>query len=130
MTEYVADTHALYWYLTAAPQLGANALAAFREAEQGKARIYLPSIVLAELYYLNAKAGRPLDFATEYARLSNASQFVFVDFRAEDILRFDALSTIPETHDRIIAGVAVARQCACLTRDSLIVASRLVSVVW
>jgi hypothetical protein len=50
MSEYVADTHALFWYLTAAPQLGANALAAFGEGEQGQARIYLPSIVLAELY--------------------------------------------------------------------------------
>ena len=130
MDEFVADTHALYWYLTAAPQLGTNALAIFRKGEQGQARICIPSIVLAELYYLNVKAGRPLDFATECARLANAGQFLFVAFRAEDVLQFDALATIPEMHDRIIAGVAIARACPCLTRDSLIVASGLVPVLW
>jgi len=66
MNEYVVDTHALYWYLTAAPQLGANALIAFREGEQGKARLYIPGIVLAELYYLNVKAGKPLSLCLAY----------------------------------------------------------------
>jgi PIN domain nuclease of toxin-antitoxin system len=130
MNEYVADTHALYWYLIMDQRLGPNALAAFREGEQGLARIYIPSIVLAELYYLNIKAGSALVFANEFIRLAGANQFVFVEFRAEDVLRFDALLAIPEMHDRIIAGVSMARMCPCLTRDTLIVGSGLVSVVW
>ena len=73
MTEYVADTHALFWYLMAMPQLGANALAAFKEGENGQARLYVPSIVLAELYYLNGKLGYPLDYALEFARLASAA---------------------------------------------------------
>jgi len=52
VSDYVTDTHALYWYLTASPNLGANARAAFLAGEQGQARIYVPSIVLAELYYI------------------------------------------------------------------------------
>jgi len=119
LIEYVADTHALFWYLTGMPQLGANALAAFRAGEQGQARIYLPSIVLAELYYVNVKLGQPLDFATEFARLKSSAQFVFVDFRAEDVLRFDALSAIPEIHDRIIAGVALEHSCPCILLNHL-----------
>ncbi len=130
MNEYVADTHALYWYLTGAPQLGPNALAAFREGEGGKAIILVPSIVLAELYFLNAKLGAPLDFAAEYSRLESAAQIHFMDFRADDVLRFDALTAIPEMHDRMIAGVAMARNCPCITRDSLIVASGIIPVVW
>lgn len=130
MNEYVTDTHALYWYLVAAPQLGSNALAAFREGENGTARLYIPSIVLAELYYLNAKAGKPLDFVAEYARLVSAAQFVFVEFCGDDVLRFDSLTAIPEMHDRMIAGVALVRNCPCLTRDPLIVASGLVAIVW
>ena len=70
MSDYVTDTHALYWYLTASPKLGANAQAAFLEGEQGQARIYVPSIVLAELYYLNVKYNQPLAFAQEYERLT------------------------------------------------------------
>jgi PIN domain nuclease of toxin-antitoxin system len=130
MNEYVADTHALYWYLTGSPKLGPNALAAFREGEQGTALIYIPTIVLAELYYLNVKAGLPLVFASEINHLTSAAQFLFAEFRAEHILRFDALTVIPEMHDRIIAGEALSRNCPCLTRDSLIVGSGLVTVVW
>jgi PIN domain nuclease of toxin-antitoxin system len=130
LTEYVADTHAFFWYLTAMPQLGANALNAFRAGEQGQARIYLPSIVLAELYYLNEKLKRPLDFAQEFARIKSGAQFSFVSFTAEDVMRFEAPSAIPEMHDRMIAGVALQRNCPCLTRDSFIVNSGIVQTVW
>jgi len=127
---YVADTHALYWYLTAGPKLGANALAAFLEGEQGRARIHIPSVVLAELYYPNVKYGRPLDFLQEYERLTTSGQFDFVDFHAADVLRFDALAAIPEMHDRIIAGVAYDLKIPCLTRDPAIVNSGLVQTIW
>ena len=130
MNDYVTDTHALYWYLRAAPQLSAKARAVFLVSEQGQARIHIPSIVLAELYYLNVKYSRPLDFAREYQRLTAAGQFRFVDFRAADILRFDALATIPEMHDRIIAGVAYAMNVPLLTRDPAIIDSKLVQTVW
>ncbi len=50
MNDYVADTHALYWYLTNSPLLGANASQAFNETDNGNALIYIPVIVLAELY--------------------------------------------------------------------------------
>lgn len=130
LNNYIADTHALYWYLTASPKLGNNARNVFREGELGRARIYIPSIVLAELYYLNIKAGKPLDFAVEYSRMLNAEQFLFLPFRAADLLRFDVLTAIPEMHDRIIAGAALERNCPCLTRDSLIVASGLIQIVW
>jgi len=127
---YVADTHALYWYLIAGAQLGANALAALREGERGEARIYIPSIVLAELYYLNVKYGRPLDFPQEYERFARSGQFDFVDFRAIDVLQFEALASIPEMHDCIIAGVAYGLKIPCLTRDPAIVNSGLIQTVW
>jgi len=36
---YVADTHALFWYLTASPRLGAQAKSAFDEGARGEAAI-------------------------------------------------------------------------------------------
>lgn len=130
MREFVSDTHALFWYLADRPRLGAAALAVFIDAENGLARVYIPSIVLAELYYLNEKVGRPLDFAAEYANFAAAAQFTFVDFRADDTLRFDTLASIPEMHDRIIAGAAASLGCPCLTRDATIAGSGAVAVVW
>jgi hypothetical protein len=76
VSDYVTNTHALYWRLKAAPQLSAKARAVFFAGEQGQVRIHIPSIVLAELYYLNIKYGRPLAFAQEYQRLISAGQFV------------------------------------------------------
>src|ERR1051325_962262 len=102
MDEFVADTHALYWYLTASPQLSKAARRSFAAARRGEARSLVPAIVLAELYYLNAKLGAPVDFATEFARLGAAPQIVFVPLDAEDVLGFDGLQSVPEMHDRII----------------------------
>jgi len=51
MKEYVADTHALLWYLTNSSLLGKDASTAFDEADSGNALIYIPVIVLAELYF-------------------------------------------------------------------------------
>lgn len=130
MSDYVTDTHALYWYLKAAPQLSAKARAVFFASEQGQVRIHIPSIALAELYYLNIKYGRPLAFAQEYQRLVSAGQFRFIDFCAVDVLRFDALMAIPEMHDRIITGVAYMMNVPLLTRDPAIIDSKLVQTVW
>ena len=112
------------------PQLGRNAKAVFDVALRGEALIIVSSIVLAELFYTNRKQKLPLNFPDTYTALRTASQFVFVDFCPEDALQFDDLLAIPEMHDRMIAGVAVARKCPCLTCDGSIVASNLVPVVW
>lgn len=130
MSDYVTDTHAFYWYLTASPRLGANAQAIFLAGEQGQARLYVPSIVLAELYYLNAKYSQPLAFAQEYEKLAESGQFHFVDFCAADVLRFDALAAIPEMHDRMIVSVAHALQLPLITRDREIIASGVVQTIW
>ena len=130
LPEYVADTHALFRYFMAMSQLGSNAKAAFDAARDSKAIIIIPSIVIAEMYYVNGKLGKPLDFAQALSDLMNSFQFVFVGLRAEDVLQFDAHIAITEMHDRMIAGVAIARKCPLLTRDASIIASGLVPIVW
>lgn len=130
MKRYVADTHALYWYLTASPRLSDAARAAFDEGARGDAVIYLPAIVLAELYYLNQKFGQPVDFAREYSRLRQSGQFVMVEFAPSDVLDFGQDAAVPEMHDRMIIGVARRLAAACLSRDPLMAQSGLVPVVW
>jgi predicted nucleic acid-binding protein len=130
MNRYIADTHALFWYLTGSPRLGQQAKRAFDEGVRGQAVIYVPAIVLAELYFLNEKAGRPLDFSAEYRRLQKSRQFVFVAFMPEDVLDFDVDAAVPEMHDRIIVGVARRMGADCLSLDREIVQSDLVTIVW
>lgn len=130
MNFYVADTHAVFWYLINSPLLGANASQAFDEADNGNAIIYIPAIVLAELYYLNEKQGQPIDFAVTFAQLSQSAQFVLLPFAPEDTLDFDLDKAIPEMHDRIIAGAARRLNFPCLTRDHSIINSGIATIVW
>ena len=130
MNEYVADTHALFWYMTASPRLSAAAKAAFDEGINNQALIYIPSIVLAELYFLNVKYNYPIDFAGEYKKLETGGQFILTNFEPQDVLDFDADSAVKEMHDRIIVGVARKLNAACLTKDSNIINSGLVKIIW
>lgn len=130
MNFYVADTHALFWYLINSPSLGPDASLAFDEADAGQALIYIPAIVIAELYYLNEKKGRPLEFRVKYERLAQSKQFVLLAFYSAHVLDFDASSAITEIHDRIIVGVARRMNAKLLTRDREITNSGIVATVW
>jgi len=130
MDFYATDTHALFWYLTASPKLGVNAKTAFDEGAKGNAVIYIPTIVLAELFFLNEKLNQPLDFNREFERFEQSAQFEFVGFAPENVKDFSQDSAVPEMHDRMIVGVARRLGVSCLTCDKEIVASRLVKVVW
>ena len=130
MSDHVVDTHALYWYLIDAPQLGRAARTIMDDAMNGQGLLIVPSIVLAELYYLNVKLNAPLNIADEFQWMVSTGRFAFVDFQAADVLQFDALAAIPEMHDRIVAGVAVSRNLPPLTRDATIVNSGLVQTIW
>lgn len=130
MKDYVADTHALYWYLLASPQLSVNAKDAFDEGLNGLALIHIPAIVLAELYFLNKKQSVKINLTIEYKKLKQAGQFVFTSFEANDVLNFDRDSAVTEMHDRIIVGVSRRLNAPCITKDQNITASRLVQIVW
>jgi PIN domain nuclease of toxin-antitoxin system len=127
---YVADTHALFWYLTASPRLGTAAKKAFDESARGEARVLIPVIVLAELHFLNEKASKPLAFADEFERLRQAGQFTLLPFEPEHVADFDRDVSIPEMHDRIIVGAARRAGATLLTRDAAVTASAAVPVAW
>ena len=109
MKDYVADTHALFWYLSNYPRLGRKASSAFEEAEAGNAYIHIPAIVFAELFFLNVKLGKPIDFAAKFDQLEKGPQFILTPMDAEDILDFERDTSVSEMHDRIIVGVARKR---------------------
>nr|MDO8077200.1 hypothetical protein [Candidatus Freyarchaeota archaeon] len=55
MKKYVSDSVAFLYFLL--DRLPRRANKAFREAEEGRAVMYLPTIAAAELYYLFEKRG-------------------------------------------------------------------------
>jgi len=82
---YLADTHALVWYLTSDHRLGRKASQVFIDSENGKYPIVIPSIVLAELLSISEKRRSPLDFLGIVRRIEQSSNYQVIDLNLEVI---------------------------------------------
>ena len=127
---YVVDTHALIWFLLSDKKLGRNAASVFDAAQQNQTRLLVSAIVVAELYYANAKNRWFPDFLALYAELMDKPYFRFLPVTHAHIADFVLDMAVPEMHDRIIVGVARRYKAPLVTSDPLIVASGLVKIVW
>lgn len=129
-TVYVADTHALVFHLNDDPRLGAQARAAFKDAEAGRATIVVPVIVLAEIAWLSERGRIALNPAEVIAALQTHSAYQVAPLDADRIVAFLALRSVPEMHDRIIACEAKLRAATLITRDQALTSAGVVPVVW
>lgn len=134
MKEYITDTHALIWYLSDDRRLSRAALRAFTDAEQRRAFILVPSIVLVELVFLLQRERVPKALVDKAMVLSDEIgseiRVVPLDLAvAREVASFGP-AAIPEMADRIVAATARVLQVPVLTADSEIAASKLVEVIW
>lgn len=127
---YVVDTHALIWYLTGDKKLSKRAREIFEAAERGETRLLLPAIVLAEMYFANAKHKWFTDYKTVYKEILDRKFFKFLPFDHHHVLEFDRNAAVPEMHDRIITGVARRLRVPLITSDPLIMNANLVTIEW
>ena len=82
---YVTDTYILFWYRQEPSQLSPAADAVFRLAYVGGARILVPAIVIAELYYLTRKIGAVQSPSNLLAGSNNSREFVFLELGQADL---------------------------------------------
>jgi PIN domain nuclease of toxin-antitoxin system len=133
MARYVTDTHALIWHLQASGKLSRRAQTLFREADVGRATIFIPSIVLVELVYLSEKGRIEAALLDRILGLlvPGVENFVVVPLEARTVhmLREVARSQVPEMPDRIIAATAKQLGLPLITRDPKIAAG-VVQVIW
>ena len=128
----VTDTHALLSHLAGDRTLGARASAHFRAAEAGRAVVYVPMAVLIEVTFL-ARVGRvdlrrtPQAFFTELF-LSPAYQPF--ELSPEQVFAADAWRFNRDPWDALIVAAAQVLGLPLITRDSAIVASKTVKVLW
>ncbi len=131
MSEVVADTHAIVWFLHFPTRLSRPATAALDAASRG--RIYISAITLVEIAYLVEK-GRLAEIV--FDQLSEA-----VDDPASGIiavpvtvgisrsLRSISRKLIPDMPDRIIAATALHMGLSLVTADSQIQSSG-IATIW
>jgi predicted nucleic acid-binding protein len=127
---YVVDTNALIWYLKRDKKLGTEATVVFAAAERGETRLIVSAIVVAELFFVDQKFHLFQDFSQTYADLKAKPYFRVVPFHPDDVLDFDRDQAVPEMHDRIVTGLARRIGAPLLTSDPLILAAKLVDIVW
>jgi PIN domain nuclease of toxin-antitoxin system len=128
--QFVPDTHALFFYLTDSSKLKAGAKAVFDRFDCGEVTLFVPWIVIAELFWLAKKLASSMDFNAEFQKLRNHPRIVFIGLDAEQVLNFPKLEKITEMHDRIIAGVAYKFSIPLITRDQNIKDSGYVKTIW
>lgn len=134
MNRYVTDTHPLIWALSNDSQLSAKARVVFADADAGRAIVIIPPIVAVEMVYLGEKGRIPDRLVDELlvkvARPGLSYRLGELNASVISALRQVSRDLIPEMPDRIIAATAKAAGVELITRDGLITASGVVSVVW
>jgi PIN domain nuclease of toxin-antitoxin system len=132
--DYVADTHALIWYLFAESRLGNRALTELTDASAGNARIYIPAVVIAEMIMVVEKKRIPgitmSQLEIELELMRNSSSFEFLPLFPETVIQSRTLTAIPDIFDRLVVADALRLGLPLLTGDSVIHASGLVATIW
>jgi len=129
-THFVADTHALWWYLRSSRRLSPVVEEIFRTARDGNAIVIIPAIVVAELFYLSVREHQPLDVSALLEDFSAENWIELTNLGPAQLEYLRSFPEIPEMHDRLIAAESVIRSAPLLTVDRLLTASDQVETLW
>lgn len=128
----VTDTHPLILHVRERPTLGARAAAHFRGAEDGGALVYVPMAVVWEVIFLT-RTGR-VDLrrspAAFFSELFLNPAYQPFDLTLDQVFAADAARFTRDPFDALIVAAAQVLELPLITRDTAIVASRAVAVLW
>jgi PIN domain nuclease of toxin-antitoxin system len=127
---FVADTHALVWYLSGSSRLSQSARQVFEATSAGTHEIVVPAIVIAELVMLAERRPGLVDAAKVVARLRATRGYRLSSLDPNTSASIGALAPLPDIHDRLIVAEARALHATILTRDEVITASGLALTLW
>lgn len=127
---YVTDTRALIWYLTASPRLGESARQAFGNVAEGKAKLIVPLIVIAELIFVIEHSRAQIELAQVIDLLQRNPSVEIAPLTLEIVLEMQKLTAIAEMHDRLIVCETQMRKAKLITRDRKIRNTQFVEMVW
>jgi PIN domain nuclease of toxin-antitoxin system len=133
MPDYVTDTHGLIWYLEDDPRLGNAARAMFDACDRGEGVIYVPTICVVEIIYLQEKGRIPAELKARLdAELQAATNSLVLVGLTADVTNAVARvprTQVPEMPDRIIAATALHLGLPLISRDHKIQATD-VKTIW
>lgn len=117
---YIADTHALLWYMSDDSRLGKEANKIFDECERGRIQVIIPTIVLLECLDVIEKKKVGLDIHNFLADIMESSNFEVVPLDIGVLLEVIKTTNDLDLHDRSIVATAKFRDAHILTKDRMI----------
>ena len=127
---YVTDTHSLIWYLFDSPKLSRAASEAFRKVEEGRARLIIPAIVIAELIYTVESGKVKANIDNLIHRIDESMNFDIASLGINQLRCLRQNTQIPEMHDRLIVCEALLNGAKLITKDKKIKKAGVVEVIW
>jgi PIN domain nuclease of toxin-antitoxin system len=133
MAVFVTDTHPLWWYATGQfRRLSRSGLRAFQMADQDRALIYVPAVVLWEIALL-LKLGRvrveePFSLWMELVLAKRGFDLAPLD--PPVIAAALGLGAIADPFDAAVVATALTRDLPLVTKDERIIRTRIVDTVW
>jgi len=126
----VTDTHALLWWFTESPKLGARAFQCYEKCEAGEFIILIPTIVIAEALSIFDKKRILFDFKRLFKHINESENFVLVPLDYPILQQMVDLKDMPELHDKIILSTAKHLDLPIITKDKRMQDFPNVKTIW
>jgi PIN domain nuclease of toxin-antitoxin system len=127
---YVLDTHACVFMLGDPHRLGARARAALESAESGRAEVFLPAAVVAELLLLRGLGRVGIGLPEIRAAMETSPSLRFLPLELDQLDEFAALGAVRDPFDRLLVSAARSLRARLISRDTGLAQAGLVEVVW
>jgi PIN domain nuclease of toxin-antitoxin system len=117
---YVTDSHSLIWYLLDSPKLSFNASEVFKTVEQGRAKLLIPAIVIAEIIFIVQSGKVQADLDSLLLDIQESDNFQISPLGLDELICLKEQIEIPEMHDRLIVCEALLKKGKIITKDKQI----------
>src|SRR5262245_53969562 len=119
MADFVADTHAIIWHLTAPQKLGKAARRAFEAADSGRAVCHVPAISLIEIALLYERGRLRIGPAQILKAISAHPGYSILPLDIEQAIAFEGFPTLRDPMDRLILAAAMAVDERLVSADKI-----------
>ncbi len=130
INSYVTDTQAIIHFMENRKSISTKINKIFEDADNGKAVIYIPAIVLTEILYLFEKKRIQTSIFHFKGLFAKSSNYVEQELNINILEQAFEINDIPELHDRIIAATARYLGIPLLTNDPAIINSKYCQTIY
>jgi PIN domain nuclease of toxin-antitoxin system len=127
--DHVTDTHSIVWYFTDDPRLSRRVLEVFEKTIK-EGVIIIPTVVLAEIMYIEGKGKITLTFDETLQKIDSYENFIVAALDLEILKVAEKIRVDLEMHDKLNAATALYYDASLITRDPLITKSGACATIW